>query len=244
MELSLNGGCACGSIRYECKSEPILAYKCHCRACQRASGSGFVALLWVHSDKLHLTANEPKYYAVDADSGRQLKRGFCAECGSSVLLQPGFPDIIFIVAAMTLVRKSEPILAYKCQCRACQRASGSGFVALLWVHSDKLHLTANEPKYYAVDADSGRQLKRGFCAECGSNVLLQPGFPDIIFIVAASLDDPSQCKPQAEIWTSRAQPWDMLNTSLQQFDRIVSYRVGNGIHGHAGNPVARWYRHQ
>ena len=132
MELSLNGGCACGSIRYECKSEPILAYKCHCRA--------------------------------------------------------------------------------------CQRASGSGFVALLWAHSDKLHLTANEPKYYAVAADSGRQLKRGFCAECGSNVLLQPGFPDIIFIVAASLDDPSQCKPQAEIWTSCAQPWDMLNTSLQQFD--------------------------
>ena len=133
METSLNGGCACGSIRYECKSEPMLEYKCHCRACQRASGSGFAALLWV------------------------------------------------------------PI--------------------------DKLHLTANEPKYYAVDADSGRQLKRGFCPDCGSHVLLHPGFPDIIFIVVSSLDDPSEFKPQQEIWTSSAQPWDLLDSNLQQFDQ-------------------------
>ncbi len=132
MELALNGGCACGSIRYECKSEPILAYKCHCRA--------------------------------------------------------------------------------------CQRASGSGFLAILWVHNDKLDLTANEPRYYAAGGDSGRQLKRGFCPECGSNVLVQPSFPDIIFIVASSLDDPSEFKPQLEIWTSSAQPWDSLDTNLQHFD--------------------------
>ena len=100
MELSLNGGCACGSIRYECKSKPLLEYKCHCRACQRASGSGFVALLWVPIDKLDLTADEPRYYSVEADSGRQLKRGFCPTCGSNVFLLPDFPDITFIVAAI------------------------------------------------------------------------------------------------------------------------------------------------
>ena len=113
---------------------------------------------------------------------------------------------------------SEPILSYKCHCRACQRASGGGFLALFWVHSDKLEITANEPRYYAVAADSGRKLKRGFCPECGSSVLVQPGFPDIMFIVASSLDDPSAFKPQQEIWISSAQPWDKLDTSLQQFD--------------------------
>ncbi len=50
-------------------------------------------------------------------------------------------------------------------------------------------------------------------------MLLQPGFPDIIFIVVSSLDDPSEFKPQQEIWTSSAQPWDLLDTNLQQFDR-------------------------
>jgi hypothetical protein len=93
------------------------------------------------------------------------------------------------------------------------------FAALLWVPGDKLQLTANEPRYYAVDADSGRQLKRGFCAKCGSHVLLQPGFPDIVFIVASSLDDPSDFKLEQEIWTSSAQPWDTLDSNLQQFDK-------------------------
>jgi hypothetical protein len=50
-------------------------------------------------------------------------------------------------------------------------------------------------------------------------VLLLPGFPDIIFIVAASLDDPSQFKPRQAIWTASAQPWDVLDTNLQQFDQ-------------------------
>ncbi len=117
------------------------------------------------------------------------------------------------------VCKSKPILEYKCHCRACQQASGSGFLALFWVHSDTLNLTANEPKYYAVDGDSGRQLKRGFCVECGSNVLVQTSFPGIIFIVASSLDDPSEFKPQHEIWISTAQPWDTLDTSLRYFDQ-------------------------
>ncbi len=115
--------------------------------------------------------------------------------------------------------RSKPMLEYKCHCRACQRASGSGFVALLWVPIDKLVLTANEPRYYSVEADSGRQLKRGFCPDCGSHVLLLPELPGIIFIVAASLDNPSEFKPQQAIWISRAQPWDMLDKSLRQFDQ-------------------------
>ena len=118
--------------------------------------------------------------------------------------------------------ESKPLLLYKCHCRACQRASGSGFAALIWVASDKLQLTANHPQYYAVVADSGRQLERGFCPKCGSNVLLQPSFPDVVFIVVSSLDDPSEFKPEQEIWTSSAQPWDLLDSNLQQFDQQFS----------------------
>ena len=115
--------------------------------------------------------------------------------------------------------RSKPILEYKCHCRACQRASGGGSLALFWVHSDQLELTANEPKYYAVDADSGRQLKRGFCAECGSNVIVRTSIPGITFIVASSLDDPSEFRPQHEIWISTAQPWDTLDSDLRHFDQ-------------------------
>ena len=37
------GGCLCGAIRYESAGEPQFALQCHCRDCQRASGSGYVA---------------------------------------------------------------------------------------------------------------------------------------------------------------------------------------------------------
>ena len=115
--------------------------------------------------------------------------------------------------------RSEPTLEYKCHCRACQLASGSGFAALLWVPIDQFDLTANAPRYFAVVADSGRQLSRGFCPECGSNVLLLPELPGIIFVVAASLDNPAKFKPQHEIWISSAQPWDLLDSNLRQFDQ-------------------------
>jgi hypothetical protein len=37
------GGCACGAVRYECAAEPFMALNCHCRDCQRASGSAYAS---------------------------------------------------------------------------------------------------------------------------------------------------------------------------------------------------------
>ena len=45
MSQKLSGGCACGSIRYECNTNPVLMFNCHCRDCQRASGSAYAAIL-------------------------------------------------------------------------------------------------------------------------------------------------------------------------------------------------------
>lgn len=39
--------CACGAIRYTCRAEPLASLNCHCRDCQRASGSAFAAALIV-----------------------------------------------------------------------------------------------------------------------------------------------------------------------------------------------------
>ena len=41
-------------------------------------------------------------------------------------------------------------------------------------------------------------------------------FPDIKGVRAASLDDPSGLEPKAEVWTSRAYPWDALDPELPQ----------------------------
>lgn len=52
---SFQGGCACGAIRYECASKPIASFNCHCRACQRFTGSAYISGVLVPSAAFELT---------------------------------------------------------------------------------------------------------------------------------------------------------------------------------------------
>jgi hypothetical protein len=101
MEVPFAGGCACGAVRYECIAEPAMAFNCHCRDCQRASGTAYASGLLVPADAFKFTRGAPKYHVGTADSGRSVGRGFCAEFGSPVVAtQSGYP--IFIVYAASL----------------------------------------------------------------------------------------------------------------------------------------------
>jgi hypothetical protein len=81
---TLTGGCACGDVRYECIEEPIVQLICHCRDCQRASGSAFAAIIILPADKFRFLKAEPAYHEVTGGSGLKFRRGFCAKCGSPV----------------------------------------------------------------------------------------------------------------------------------------------------------------
>ena len=82
MAAPFTGGCACGAIRYECSTEPLMVVNCHCRDCQRSSGAAFSAGVVVPANSLTLRKGEPKYYRVTAESGNIAQRGFCNDCGS------------------------------------------------------------------------------------------------------------------------------------------------------------------
>ena len=86
MTVPFSGGCTCGAIRYECSAEPAFSWNCHCRDCQRASGSAFCPVLYVPRTALTITG-EGKYYDVKAESGNNVSRGFCSQCGSPVFIQ-------------------------------------------------------------------------------------------------------------------------------------------------------------
>ena len=62
MPTPFSGGCACGAIRYECSAEPLLPLNCHCRDCQRASGSAYAAVLAVPVAAFTLTKGDLKYH--------------------------------------------------------------------------------------------------------------------------------------------------------------------------------------
>ncbi len=97
MKVPFTGGCMCGAVRYECSAEPIVMGICHCRDCQRATGSAFAAALMVPRSAVTITG-EVKYYGVIGDSGNLVSRGFCPHCGSRLFGTPANPDIISIQA--------------------------------------------------------------------------------------------------------------------------------------------------
>jgi len=94
MGTTLRGGCACGAIRYDCTSEPMLSVLCHCRDCQRSTGSGYAAELVVLESGFSFVKGAPRYYAVTGDSGNTVRRGFCPDCGNPLVAdssgRPGF----------------------------------------------------------------------------------------------------------------------------------------------------------
>lgn len=120
-------------------------------------------------------------------------------------------------ASIRYACRAEPILANKCHCRDCQQATGSAYAPLIWIYEADLTLSGVPLRYHAVKAASGRELRRGFCGDCGSLLLVKPSVPGIAFLVASNLDDPSLFAPSFEMWTSRAQPWDALDANLRQF---------------------------
>jgi hypothetical protein len=100
MSHPFEGGCACGRIRYRCDAEPIYHLICHCRDCQRASGSAFATVVFVPSDSFKLAGDEPHYHTVRSDSGSPMQRGFCRECGSPLLIKkPERPYLTLLQAA-------------------------------------------------------------------------------------------------------------------------------------------------
>ncbi len=78
------GGCLCGAIRYESSGEPVFALQCHCRDCQRQTGSAYVAAVRVPAAEFRITKGKPKHYIAKADSGNEITRVFCPDCGSPI----------------------------------------------------------------------------------------------------------------------------------------------------------------
>jgi hypothetical protein len=96
------GGCACGAIRYECSAEPIAMINCHCRDCQRSSGTAFSSVVVVPVSAVKLLNSEPKHHAVRAESENIVRRGFCCECGSPLFADSSARSDILAIKAGSL----------------------------------------------------------------------------------------------------------------------------------------------
>ena len=58
MSSTFEGGCACGRMRYRLESKPMFVHCCHCRDCQRQTGSAFVINALIETDRVKKLSGE------------------------------------------------------------------------------------------------------------------------------------------------------------------------------------------
>lgn len=81
MDTKLEGGCQCGHVRYSIISAPLRLNICHCKDCQRQSGSAFGMSLVINPDSFRLESGQLKEFEMQAESGRTKLCAFCPDCG-------------------------------------------------------------------------------------------------------------------------------------------------------------------
>jgi hypothetical protein len=115
---------------------------------------------------------------------------------------------------------AEPVFSNDCQCRDCQRESGTGHGSHLTFPRAGVKVEG-AAKAWDMIADSGNVKTRFFCPACGSPVYMTfAAMPDIFTIRATSLDNPSRYKPQVVTYSARGYGWDHLDPALPKFDKM------------------------
>lgn len=76
----LEGGCDCRRIRYRMETAPLFVHCCHCRWCQRETGSAFALNAMIETDRLTLLGDAPELVDTPSASGRGQAIARCPAC--------------------------------------------------------------------------------------------------------------------------------------------------------------------
>ena len=84
--MAYSGGCSCGAVRYEASGEPLIQGNCHCRHCQKSTGSAYSAMLFFPIPAVKLEG-EARSFDGAGESGTTTLV-FCPKCGTQLLTRP------------------------------------------------------------------------------------------------------------------------------------------------------------
>lgn len=96
------GQCLCGSVIYEISADPVLTANCHCTHCQKATGTAFSSNVVIPEDSFQISGDTLTDYVDRGDSGLELHRYFCNQCGSPLYTRADAMPGVSIVKAGTL----------------------------------------------------------------------------------------------------------------------------------------------
>ncbi|MGD1887722.1 MAG: GFA family protein [Cohaesibacteraceae bacterium] len=82
--MRVDGQCHCGAIIFEAEVDPERTRLCHCKDCQRLSGSAFRIAVPTTESKFRLLTGTPSIYVKTAESGNGREQAFCPICGTEI----------------------------------------------------------------------------------------------------------------------------------------------------------------
>ncbi|WP_299380658.1 GFA family protein [uncultured Kiloniella sp.] len=98
----IEGGCLCGQVRYQTSCiKPLFKVNCHCRDCQKLSGSPYVAVMGVPETSFSVTG-DLNCFEHQGGSGGAMKSYCCSKCNSRIYGTPEIAKGMVLIVAMSL----------------------------------------------------------------------------------------------------------------------------------------------
>ena len=118
----------------------------------------------------------------------------------------------------------EPLIVHCCHCLACQRQTGSAFVVNLLIEAGAVEVLSGAPRVVEVPRDAGRPQRIHRCPGCQIALFSQYGLPEVLFVRAGTLDDPTGVTPDVHIYTRSKVGWVSLPQDTPAFDEYYDER--------------------
>jgi hypothetical protein len=80
----MEGGCTCRQLRYRLSGTPLIVHACHCRWCQRETGTAFAINALYEADRVTHLAGEPDVVVTPSASGKGQRIARCPSCRVSI----------------------------------------------------------------------------------------------------------------------------------------------------------------
>lgn len=117
-----------------------------------------------------------------------------------------------------------------CHCVDCRKSTGGAFGVAIPFHADQFSVLGGRIGSFTKQADSGNDLTRNFCLDCGSPVFgTSPQHPGLIYVKAGMLDDQSLVQPTHQSWCRSKVAWAEIDAGLPMHPKGKTQRKSQEI---------------
>jgi hypothetical protein len=99
---TFDGGCDCRAVRYRLRSRPMFVHCCHCRWCQRETGSAFALNALIETARVDVLDGDVDLVDTPSNSGQGQRIARCPTCRVALWSHYGSGNAMSFIRVGTL----------------------------------------------------------------------------------------------------------------------------------------------